>query len=217
MPHRYHQITTERVLSLRFSERLALEMITAVLSPLDTDERIGLLLTTLADHVADVPRPMRRSAPSSSGCACTSSWKWTATGAACQDVLHIPIRRDNAARTSAAARRRRATVWPVLAESRCGRGREPRPVRSTCMVPAPARSRLCGAQGRGGKSYPGALIFSLDTAFPGVQNSRRHGADTQSHKVPTVRFADASCVGSRRERAAFAAMRAVRPARSSQG
>jgi hypothetical protein len=54
MPHRYYQITTERVLSLRFSERLALEMITAVLWPLDTDERIGLLLTTLADNVADV-------------------------------------------------------------------------------------------------------------------------------------------------------------------
>jgi hypothetical protein len=54
MPHRHHQITTERVLSLRFSERLALEMITAVLWPLDTDERIGLLLTTLADNVADV-------------------------------------------------------------------------------------------------------------------------------------------------------------------
>ena len=54
MPHRYHRITTESVLSLRFSERLALEMITAVLWPLDTDERIGLLLTTLADNVADV-------------------------------------------------------------------------------------------------------------------------------------------------------------------
>jgi hypothetical protein len=54
MPHRHHQITTESVLSLRFSERLALEMVTAVLWPLDTDERIGLLLTTLADNVADV-------------------------------------------------------------------------------------------------------------------------------------------------------------------
>ena len=54
MPHRYHQITTESAVSLRFSERLALEMITTVLWPLDTDERIGLLLTTLADNVADV-------------------------------------------------------------------------------------------------------------------------------------------------------------------
>jgi hypothetical protein len=42
------------VLSLRFSERLALEMITAALWPLATDERIGLLLTTLADNLADV-------------------------------------------------------------------------------------------------------------------------------------------------------------------
>jgi hypothetical protein len=54
LPHRYHRITTESVFSLRFSERLALEMITAVLWPLATDERIGLLLTTLADNVADV-------------------------------------------------------------------------------------------------------------------------------------------------------------------
>ena len=54
MPRRYHQITTESVLSLRISERLALEMIATVLWPLDTDERIGLLLTTLADNVADV-------------------------------------------------------------------------------------------------------------------------------------------------------------------
>jgi hypothetical protein len=54
MPRRYHQISTESVLSLRISERLALEMITTVLWPLDTDERIGLLLTTLADNVADV-------------------------------------------------------------------------------------------------------------------------------------------------------------------
>jgi len=54
MPPRYYQITTESVLSLRFGERLALEMITAVLWPLSSDERIGLLLTTLADNVADV-------------------------------------------------------------------------------------------------------------------------------------------------------------------
>jgi hypothetical protein len=54
MSNRTHQITTESLLSLRLSERLALEMITAVLRPLDTDERIGLLLTTLADNVADV-------------------------------------------------------------------------------------------------------------------------------------------------------------------
>jgi hypothetical protein len=54
VPHRTHQITTDSVLSLRFSERLALEMITAVLWPLGADERIGLLLTTLADNVADV-------------------------------------------------------------------------------------------------------------------------------------------------------------------
>lgn len=54
MPRCDHQITTESALSLRFSERLALEMITTVLWPLDTDERIGLLLTTLADNVADV-------------------------------------------------------------------------------------------------------------------------------------------------------------------
>jgi hypothetical protein len=54
MPHRTHQITTESVPSLRFSERLALEMITAVLWPLGTDERIGLLLTTLTDNVADI-------------------------------------------------------------------------------------------------------------------------------------------------------------------
>ena len=54
MPHRYHRIATESVLSLRFSERLALEMITAALWPLATDERIGLLLTTLAYNVADV-------------------------------------------------------------------------------------------------------------------------------------------------------------------
>jgi hypothetical protein len=54
MPHHSHQITTDSVLTLRFSERLALEMITAVLWPLGTDERIGLLLTTLADNVADV-------------------------------------------------------------------------------------------------------------------------------------------------------------------
>jgi hypothetical protein len=56
MPHRYHQTTTESVLSLRFSERLALEIITAVMWPLNTDERIGLLLTTLADSVADVAK-----------------------------------------------------------------------------------------------------------------------------------------------------------------
>ena len=54
MSYRYHQITADSVLSLRFSERLALEMITAALWPLDTDVRIGLLLTTLADNVADV-------------------------------------------------------------------------------------------------------------------------------------------------------------------
>ena len=54
MSRRTHQITTEGPLGLRFSERLALEMITAVLWPLHTDERIGLLLTTLADNVADV-------------------------------------------------------------------------------------------------------------------------------------------------------------------
>jgi hypothetical protein len=54
MPRRYHQITTESVLSLRITERLALEMITTVLWPLDTDERISVLLTTLADNVADV-------------------------------------------------------------------------------------------------------------------------------------------------------------------
>jgi hypothetical protein len=54
MSHRTHRITTESVLSLRISERLALEMITTVLWPLDTDERIGLLLTTLADNIADV-------------------------------------------------------------------------------------------------------------------------------------------------------------------
>jgi hypothetical protein len=54
LPHRYHRITTESVLSLRFSERLALEMVAAVLWPLATDERIGLLLTTLADNLADV-------------------------------------------------------------------------------------------------------------------------------------------------------------------
>ncbi len=54
MRRRAHQITTESVLSLRFGERLALEMITTVLWPLDTDERIGLLLTMLADNVADV-------------------------------------------------------------------------------------------------------------------------------------------------------------------
>jgi hypothetical protein len=54
MRPRHHVITAESVLSLRFSERLALEMITAVLWPLGTDERIGLLLTTLADNVADV-------------------------------------------------------------------------------------------------------------------------------------------------------------------
>jgi hypothetical protein len=54
MSYRHHQITTESVLSMRFGERLALEMISAVLWPLDTDERIGLLLTTLADNVADV-------------------------------------------------------------------------------------------------------------------------------------------------------------------
>ena len=54
MPYRTHHITTESLYGLRFSERLALEMITAVLWPLHTDERIGLLLTTLADNVADV-------------------------------------------------------------------------------------------------------------------------------------------------------------------
>jgi hypothetical protein len=54
MPRCDHQITTESALGLRFSERLALEMITTVLWPLDTDDRIGLLLTTLADNIADV-------------------------------------------------------------------------------------------------------------------------------------------------------------------
>jgi hypothetical protein len=54
MPHRTHQITTEGILSLRLSERVALEMITAVLWPLGADERIGLLLTMLTDNVADV-------------------------------------------------------------------------------------------------------------------------------------------------------------------
>jgi hypothetical protein len=54
MSRRTHQITSEILLGLRFSERLALEMITTVLWPLHTDERIGLLLTTLADNVVDV-------------------------------------------------------------------------------------------------------------------------------------------------------------------
>jgi hypothetical protein len=54
MSRRTHQITSESLLGLRFSERLALEMITTVLWPLHTDERIGLLLTTLADNVVDV-------------------------------------------------------------------------------------------------------------------------------------------------------------------
>jgi hypothetical protein len=40
MPHRTHQITTEGILSLRLSERVALEMITAALWPLGTNERI---------------------------------------------------------------------------------------------------------------------------------------------------------------------------------
>ena len=54
MSRRTHQITSESLLGLRFSERIALEMITTVLWPLHTDERIGLLLTTLADNVVDV-------------------------------------------------------------------------------------------------------------------------------------------------------------------
>ena len=59
---------------------------------------------------------------------------------------------------------------------------------------------------------PGALFFSMDTAFSSLQNYC-HGADTQSHEVPAVRFADASsCVSSRRQRVALAPMRAVRPA-----
>jgi hypothetical protein len=40
--------------SLRFSERIALEMISAVLWPLNTYDRIGVLLTILTDNVTDV-------------------------------------------------------------------------------------------------------------------------------------------------------------------
>jgi hypothetical protein len=54
LPHRTYRIASDTVLSLRFSERLALETINAALWPLGTDERIGLLLTTLAENVADV-------------------------------------------------------------------------------------------------------------------------------------------------------------------
>ena len=74
MSYRTHQITTDSVLSLQFSERLALEMIGAALWPLDTDVRIGLLLTTLADNVAEARTGRWRLTPSSSGCAFTSSW-----------------------------------------------------------------------------------------------------------------------------------------------
>ena len=54
MSHRSHRITAESVLNMRFNERHALEMITVMLWPLAADERIGLLLTTLADNVRDV-------------------------------------------------------------------------------------------------------------------------------------------------------------------
>jgi hypothetical protein len=54
MSHRTHRITAESILNMRFSERLALEMITASLWPLAADERIGLLLTMLADNLCDV-------------------------------------------------------------------------------------------------------------------------------------------------------------------
>ena len=54
MPHRTHQITTESLLSLRLGERVALEAISAVLWPLDTDEQMDLRLTPLADNVADI-------------------------------------------------------------------------------------------------------------------------------------------------------------------
>ncbi len=54
MSYRTHRITAESVLNVRFNERLALEMITVMLWPLAADERIGLLLTTLADNVCDV-------------------------------------------------------------------------------------------------------------------------------------------------------------------
>ena len=54
MSHRTHRITAESILNMRFNERLALEMITVMLWPLAADERIGLLLTTLADNVCDV-------------------------------------------------------------------------------------------------------------------------------------------------------------------
>ncbi len=54
MSQRTHRITAESILNLRFNERLALEMITVMLWPLAADERIGLLLTTLADNVCDV-------------------------------------------------------------------------------------------------------------------------------------------------------------------
>ena len=54
MSNRTHRITAESILNMRFNERLALEMITVMLWPLAADERIGLLLTTLADNVCDV-------------------------------------------------------------------------------------------------------------------------------------------------------------------
>ena len=54
MSHRTHRITAESVLNMRFNERLSLEMITVMLWPLAADERIGLLLTTLADNIRDV-------------------------------------------------------------------------------------------------------------------------------------------------------------------
>jgi hypothetical protein len=54
MAHRSYQITNDSILSMSFGERLALKMITTVLWPLATDERIGLLLTKLAANVADV-------------------------------------------------------------------------------------------------------------------------------------------------------------------
>ena len=73
MSHPSHRITAESILNMRFNERLALEMITVMLWPLAADERIGLLLTTLAIMIRDVAETDEESMPSSSGCAYTSS------------------------------------------------------------------------------------------------------------------------------------------------
>lgn len=49
-----HRITKQTYAEATFGERLALEMISASLWPFKTDDRIGLLITMLANEVVNV-------------------------------------------------------------------------------------------------------------------------------------------------------------------